>query len=74
MKKNLDFTVVGETKINCAGCEERIGNALKRLPGVEQVQASSQTQQVKVGFDSTQTTPDQVRAKLEQLGYALKPE
>lgn len=45
MKKNLDFTLVGEPKIHCAGCEERIGNALKRLPGIEQVQASAQTQQ-----------------------------
>jgi len=72
MKKNLNFMVVGETKINCAGCEERIGKALKRLPGIEQVQASAQTQQVKVVVDSSQTTPDQVRTKLEQLGYTLK--
>ena len=73
MARTLEFTVPGEQKIHCAGCEERIGNALRRLPGVGDVQASHQDQRVVVTFDPTQIMPDTVRATLEQLGYHVRP-
>ena len=65
----MTFTVTGEPTIHCAGCEQRIGNALRRVPGAEAVQASARTQQVQVTIDLSQTTPEQVQAKLEHLGY-----
>lgn len=67
----LDFTVIGEQRINCVGCEQRIGNALRRLPGIRDVQATAQTQKVVVTIDPTQIGQDQVRAKLEQIGYQV---
>ncbi|MGD9893160.1 MAG: heavy-metal-associated domain-containing protein [Dehalococcoidia bacterium] len=70
----LDFTVTGEEKIHCEGCEQRISNALKRLPGVEDVRASAQTQHVTVTLDPARTSPDQVGAKLAQLGYEVTPQ
>ncbi len=39
----LDFTVIGAQTIHCAGCEQRIGNALRRLPGIREVEASHRT-------------------------------
>ena len=67
----IDFTVIGDQRINCAGCEQRIGNALRRLSGVKDVQASAATQRVAVTIDPTHVSRDQLRAKLEQLGYAV---
>ncbi len=72
--ETVGFKVVGEQTIHCAGCEQRIGNALKRVPGVEGVQASHRTQDVSVEIDSAQVGPDQVRTKLEQLGYEVAPD
>ncbi len=71
MTRTLNFTVTGEQKIHCAGCEERIGNALRRLPGITDVQASAESQKVAVTFNPDQVSADQVRAKLEQLGYRV---
>ncbi|MBI2983448.1 MAG: heavy-metal-associated domain-containing protein [Chloroflexi bacterium] len=71
MARTIHYTVVGEQKIHCAGCEQRIGNALRRMPGVEDVEASARTQEVRVSADPAQAGPEQVRAKLEQLGYEV---
>lgn len=73
MVQQVNFTVIGEQSIHCAGCAQRIGNALRRLPGVAEVQASPQTQRVAVTFDPALVGPEKVRAKLEQLGYAVTP-
>jgi len=67
----VQFEVVGEEKIHCAGCESRIATALRRLPGVEVVQASAETQRVSVTIDPARTSEDEVRARLEQLGYQV---
>ena len=73
MAQTAQFTVTGENPIHCENCEQRIGNALRRLPGVEQVEASHQTQQVTVVFDPAHVDAEQVRAKLEQAGFAATP-
>jgi copper chaperone CopZ len=71
MTQTLELKVTGGARINCAGCEQRIDNALRRLPGVEEVRASAQTQQVGVRFDPDRVQPDQVEAKLAQMGYEV---
>jgi copper chaperone CopZ len=71
--EKLDFKVVGEQTIHCASCEQRIDRALHRMPGVEDVHASTQTQHVEVAIDPDQVRPEQVQAKLEQLGYETIP-
>ncbi|MBI3971558.1 MAG: heavy-metal-associated domain-containing protein [Chloroflexi bacterium] len=72
--RTLTFTVTGEEKIHCAGCEQRITRALLRLHGVQSVHASAQNQEVLAMVDPTQVGPDQVRAKLRQLGYKAEPQ
>ncbi len=71
MAEMVNFTVTGEQKIHCAGCEERITNALRRLPGIQDIQASHQNQRVVVTFDPARVSPDKVKAKLLQLGYQV---
>jgi copper chaperone CopZ len=72
MAHTLEFVVTGEEKMHCAGCEQRVSNALRRLPGVHEVRASATTQQVLVTIDPNQVGAEQIRAKLEQLGYQTK--
>lgn len=72
MAHTVDFTVVGEERIHCEACERRIGNALRRLPGVRDVRASAQTQQVVVVLDLAEVSPDQVQGRLQRLGYEVE--
>ncbi len=72
MVQTLEFVVMGEEKMHCAGCEQRVSTVLRRLPGVQEVQANATTQQVRVTVDPSQVGAEQVRAKLEQLGYQAK--
>ncbi|HBY96206.1 MAG: heavy-metal-associated domain-containing protein [Ardenticatenaceae bacterium] len=74
MARKVEFTVIGEQTIHCAGCEQRIGNALKRLPGVEDARASAKTQHVVVSINPVEITPEQVRSRLELLGYEVAPD
>ena len=72
MTQTIDLTVTGEQPIHCAGCEQRIGNGLRRLRGVQSVRASANTQRVEVAIDPAQVNAEQLRAKLEQLGFAAE--
>ena len=74
MTQTIDLTVAGTQPIHCASCERRISNGLRRLAGVRSVQASSQTQRVQVIIDPAEVSTDQIRAKLEQLGFAAELE
>jgi P-type Cu+ transporter len=69
MAQTVELVVTGEEKMHCAGCEQRVSNALRRLPGVQEVRANATTQHVLVTIDPSQVGADQVQAKLEQLGY-----
>lgn len=69
--ENLQFEVVGERKINCSRCEARIGDGLRQLQGVENVQASAETQRVSVTIDPAQVSSDRLRTELEELGYKV---
>ncbi len=71
MTQTINFTVNDETKIHCAGCEQRIGNALRRLPGILDVQVSAETQRVVATIDPARVDPEQVQEKLERLGYKV---
>lgn len=73
MTDTIEFTVVGKDKIHCEGCEQRIGRALKRLPGVEGVEASAESQRIVAMIDTDQVGTDEVRDRLEFLGYEVEP-
>lgn len=74
MTDTIEYIVVGEEKLHCEGCEQRVGRALKRLGGVREVEASYQTQRVEVEYDSGQVGEEQLRERLELLGYEVEPE
>lgn len=74
MSNTAEFVVTGEQKIHCEGCEQRIGRALKRLPGVGRVEASAESQRVIVEMDPEQVSPEQVHERLDLLGYEATDE
>jgi copper chaperone CopZ len=67
----MQFTVTEDREIHCEGCEQRISRTLERLDGVETVEASAQTQHISVKTDYSQTDPDQLRKRLDLLGYEV---
>ena len=73
MSETVAYKVIGEESIHCQACEQRIGNALRRLRGVEDVKASSVTQQVQVKIETRLVSAEQVKSRLEQIGYQVTP-
>jgi heavy metal translocating P-type ATPase len=72
MTQTIDFQITGEEQqLYCAACEQRVGKALRRISGVAEVEASAQTQQVRVALDPEQIGPHLVQAQLEKMGYAV---
>lgn len=61
------FTVA---EIHCGNCENTIRTALSKVPGVNVVVPSSATNEVKVSFDDTKVTEEQLRDRLEEVGFA----
>jgi copper chaperone CopZ len=74
MTSTTNFTVTGDQEIYCEGCEQRISRALERLDGVETVEVSAQNQHISVETDPAQTGPDQLRERLDLLGYDVTNE
>jgi copper chaperone len=69
MATSLEFIVTGEQKIHCESCENRIARALKRVPGIESVNANAKEQRISISIDPDQIVPEQVQAKLHEIGY-----
>jgi copper chaperone CopZ len=63
------FTVTGMTGSDCSAAIE---SALIKLPGVTTVSADDKTGIAKVQYDPQQSTPAQLIAAIEKLGYAAK--
>lgn len=72
MFKSITFEVVGDHKIVCEGCEERIEGALKRLPGVDNVRARARNQRIEVLFDGERLDADLIAARVDEVGYKTK--
>jgi Cu+-exporting ATPase len=70
----IEFTITGGQTLHCEGCERRVSTALSHIKGIQDVRASAQTQRVAVTIHPSQIAPEQVQAKLEQMGYEVTPE
>ena len=72
MFKTITFEVTGDQKLACEGCEQRVQNALKALPGVGQVRASARNQRVEVLFDTAKLDPDAIAERMGKTGYQTR--
>lgn len=74
MANIINFTVTGGTRIHCAGCEQRINRALRRVPGIQRVQTSISRQEIAVTFEPAQVGPEQIQTRLGEIGYEVTRE
>lgn len=65
------FKVEGMT---CGGCEAGVKAKVKKLAGVDSVEASYQEGTARVVYDPAKVTPQQIIAAIEQLGYEAELE
>ena len=56
-------------RIHCSGCVATVTGALRKLPGVERVEASDETKEVRVDFDPSRVTDAQIRAAMAAAGF-----
>jgi copper chaperone CopZ len=59
--------------ISCDKCKANIEGDLADQPGIEQVTVDVATRRVRIAYDQAQTSPDQLRAKLADIGYPAAP-
>ncbi len=64
---------VRDRRIHCDGCEGRITHALGRLEGVTHVEASHQTQRVRVTVAEGGPGRDEIARKLARIGFPASP-
>ena len=60
------FHVTGMT---CGGCEVGVRRVVKKLEGVEEVEASYEEGTATVTYQAEVVTPDDIIAAIEELGY-----
>ncbi len=70
MMETLTLNVTGMT---CGGCENAVKRGLARLEGVGDVTASHAEAKVIVTYDATRVSPDQIKARIGAMGYAVAP-
>lgn len=62
-------SLVQDNAMHCAGCGARIQTILSRVAGVKEVRADHKTQRVHLKLDLEQISIQEVRQKLEEVGY-----
>lgn len=63
------FKVEGMT---CGGCEAGVRMKVKKLDGVEKVEASYEKKQARVTYDPKIVTPQRIIKAIEELGYSAE--
>jgi len=63
------FKVEGMT---CGGCEAGVRMKVKKLAGVEKVEASYETKRARVSYDPKIVTPQRIIAAIKDLGYSAE--
>ena len=66
MAEETTLQVVG---MHCAGCEQRLSTALRRLEGVSEAAADHRTGELTIRFDPEQTSRDALIERVETAGY-----
>jgi copper chaperone len=69
MLKSITFEVIGDERLHCEGCEQRVERLLKTLPGVRQVHAHAHNQHIEVLFDTAVLEDTAIAARLGEAGY-----
>jgi copper chaperone CopZ len=58
--------------MDCSACAIKVENALKRLPGVSEINMSYSTETLSMQLDENRTSREAVEGKIRALGYTPK--
>jgi copper chaperone len=72
MLTSVTFEVIGEQRLHCEACEQRVARLLKTVQGVGQVRAQADSQRVDVLFDAAVLEPRSIAERLSEAGYETK--
>jgi copper chaperone len=70
--KTIVLEVVGDQKLACEGCEERVEDLLKAMQGVRKVRARAGKQRIEVLFDAARVEPAAMTERLREAGYETR--
>ncbi|MCE9517695.1 heavy metal translocating P-type ATPase [Candidatus Nomurabacteria bacterium] len=57
--------------MHCASCASIIERTVKKIDGVEDISVNNGTENAKISFDPSKTSPESFNKKLEPLGYSM---
>src|SRR3989338_480545 len=57
--------------MHCASCASIIERTVKKIEGVENIAVNNGTENAKISFNQSKTSPEDFNKKLEPLGYSL---
>lgn len=67
-----EMTTLDVIGMHCTGCEQRVSRVLAQLPGVRVKRVDHQRGEVEIRFNIGQTSLEDVRQRIEQLGYQVE--
>jgi copper chaperone len=72
MLKPMTLEVVGDQRLACEGCENRVARMLKAIKGVERVRAYASNQRINVQFDPAVVDASEITERLKNAGYETR--
>lgn len=72
MFRSTTFEVIGDQRLHCEGCEQRVERLLKALPGVGQVRAQASNQRIDVLFDTAVLDDAAIVERIRKAGYQTR--
>ncbi len=74
MYKSVTFEVIGDQRLHCESCENRVTRLLKGVEGVSKVRAQSRNQRIEVLFDDAMLDDAAIAERLSAAGYQTSAE
>ena len=72
MLESITLEVIGDLRLVCEGCEQRVERVLKALPSVEQVRARARNQRIEVLFDNAVLEAGTITEQVRKAGYETR--
>lgn len=72
MFESIAFEVIGDQRLVCEGCEERVEHVLKGVQGVGQVRAHARNQCIEILFDTGVLDANAIVKRIGEAGYQTR--
>lgn len=72
MFKSATFEVIGDQRLACEGCEQRVERLLKAVPGVGKVRAQARNQRIEVLYDTAALDVAAIAERIGKAGYQTR--